>query len=210
MLNRICQIYRFLISLSVLGILGTGLCWSALAGETGTCPESVANHQTEWTALSFHNEMQSRQCHSLLSNVLKAQGGSNEKLAHAVYHQILAGESFRNIWGWPDKHKDWAGSYEGYNYMKVFWPALEAAEKSWDEGFEGGVKHDFAIGWTHAVTEDDFWINDYRNRTGRVTAIKSYLVLPGLILIFLLLIEALIDRLGFLPRWRFFYRYKYR
>lgn len=185
-----------------------GFSVSAQAADDNTCTEVAAVHQLEWTDLSVHTAIQSRKCHSRLSDTLKAQGGSNERLSHAVYHQILAGEGFRNIPLWPDKHKDWVGGYEGYDYVEVFLPALQAAENSWDAGFEGGVKHDFAIGWTHTVTEDDFWINEYRNRTGRLTGFKSYFVLPGLFLFLLVLIESLIHRLGWLPGWRFFYPYK--
>lgn len=131
-------------------------------------------------------------------------------LSHAVYHQILAGESFRTIPFWPDKHEDWVGAYDGYDYAAVFWPALKAARKSWDEGFEGGVKHDFAIGWTQTVTEDDWRINDFRERTGWLTGLGHYLVLPGMFFIVLALIESLLNRFGWFPKLRLFYRKKQR
>ena len=195
---------------SLLICFSLGIAIPISATEAILCPETLSDHSAGWTGLSFHNEIQQRDCHSQLSDALKAQGGSNEVLSHAVYHQILAGESFRDIPLWPDKHDDWVEPHEWYDYVEVFLPALKAAEKSWDEGFKGGVKHDFAVGWTQTVLDGDFWINEYRNRTGRITGIKSYLALPGLVFIFLLLIEAFIDRLGLLKGWRFFYRYKYR
>ncbi|WP_427454804.1 hypothetical protein [Litorimonas sp. WD9-15] len=191
-------------------ILTTLISTQSFAQDNPGCAETPRDHQSDWTVLPEHVQMQSRFCHSQLSDALKAGAETNERLSHAVYHQILAGESFRDIPLWPDKHEGWVKSYEGYDYTNVFSSALEAADDSWDQGFEDGGKHDFAVGWTQTVTEDDFRINDYRNRTGNITGVKSYLVIPGLILIFLVLTEAIIDRLGLFPGMRFFYRYKYR
>ena len=150
--------------------------------------------------------MESRDCHSQLSDELKAQGGSNDVLSHAVYHQILAGESFRDIPMWPDKHEDWVYDYQDFDYAAIFKPALDAAKESWDEGYEeGGTRHDFAVGWTETVTRNDYRIKDYRNRTGQFMGIKRYLGWPVLILVILTLIEKFIASRGQFPRLRFFY-----
>ena len=196
------------ICLAVWVWLGSSVAVSA--SEALPCSETLSDHKAEWTELFIHNDLQSRACHSGLSDELKALSGSNAVLSHAVYHQILAGESFRNIPLWPNSHKDWIEPYEWYNYTKVFLPALKAAEESWDEGFEeGGEKHDFAVGWTQTVLDGDFWINEYRNRTGRFTGLKSYLALPGLIFIILVLIEAKLESLGLLKGKRYLTRYVY-
>ena len=173
------------------------------AAEMPLCSETVEFHEMDWTALPVHKEKQSRDCHSHLSDALKAKANTNEMLSHAVYHQILAGESFRTIPLWPDKHEDWVSSYDGYYYTPVFWPALKAAKASWDEGFEGGVKHDFAVGWTQTVTETDFEIN---TRPLRYMAVKTYMALPTLLLIVLFFIEVLMDRFGWFPRCRLLHR----
>lgn len=183
---------------------------SAKTDDETLCLEIIvaATPQPDWAELHVHKEMQSRDCHSRLSDALKAQGGSNEVMSHAVYHQIMSGKSFRKIPLWPDKHRDWDRSYDGYDYFQIFWPALNAAEKSWDEGFEGGVKHDFAIGWTLAILEEDFEINDARSRGYWGRGIKTYLVIPVLILFFLILLDALFVRFGWFPSFRPFERMK--
>jgi len=202
-LRKICCSIVFVVFLS-------GLFTVSAVAEMQSCVEKVEFQQMDWTELSIHNEFQSRDCHSRFSAALKAKADTNEMLSHAVYHQILAGESFRKIPLWPNKHEDWIGSYDEYYYAAVFRPAIKAADESWEKGFNGGVKHDFAVGWTLAVLEGDFKINDERNRTGRNFAVKAYMGLPGLLLIILVLTESLIDRLGLFPGRRFFYRYKYR
>jgi len=202
-MRRIC--YAIFLTIFVIS-----LCAISMAAEGPSCEESVEAHRANWISLPSHDVMQSRECHSRLSDSLKAKAGTNDMLSHAVYHQILAGESFRKIPLWPDKHKDWIGAYDGFDYTAVFWPALEAAERSWDEGFEGGVKHDFAIGWTKTITETDFGINEYRNRTGGMTGLGHYLVLPVIFFTILALIEALFVRLGLFSGLRMFYRNKSR
>ena len=202
---------RKIFSVIIFIIYALGAFNSSASAEILPCSEAIEFHQLDWKTLPVHNDILSRECHSKLSHALKANADTNEMLSRAVYHQILAGKSFRKIPLWPDKHKDWVGAYDGYDYLAVFLPAIKAARESWEAGFDsGGYKHDFAIGWTLAVLKKDFEINETRNRTGRFTNLKNHLVLPGLILIFLVLIEALIDRFGWLPKIRLFYRYKYR
>ena len=211
MINAVSKINNLVFGSSLVVLIWIGSSVSALASEVSPCSETLLDHTLEWTILPFHEGMETRNCHSQLSDALKAKSGSNEVLSHAVYHQILAGESFQNIPMWPDKHEDWVDHYQGYNYAAIFKPALDAAKEAWDKGYEqGGARHDFVVGWTRAVLDDDFRINEYRNRTGGFTGLKSYMTLPGLIFILLVLMEGLIDRLGWLKGYRFFYRDKYR
>lgn len=180
------------------------------AAEIPLCPETVGFHEADWTELPIHKGLQSRDCHSRLSDLLKAKAATNKMLSHAAYHQILAGESFRTIPLWPDKHEDWISSYDGYDYAAIFFPALKEAKESWDEGFEGGVKHDFAIGWTQTILETDAGINEYRIRTGGMTGFGHYLVLPGIFFILLALTEAIFNRFGWFLGYRLFFRTKNR
>lgn len=200
--NHIRKIY----SLIVLIAFAVGLSLPTTAAEKSSCAETVEFHQINWTGLPIHKIMQSRNCHSQLSDALKMDASTNEMLSHAVYHQILAGESFRKIPLWPDKHDDWDGTYGGYSYTSVFLPALKAARESWDDGFEGGVKHDFAIGWTQTITESDFEINHDYIQTGRKSVARGHLLIPGLVLVLMILIEALFNRYGWFPNLRLFYR----
>lgn len=202
------MIMRKICCSSVLTVFLLGLSMISKAAELQPCTETTKYHQTGWMQLSIHNQPQSRDCHSQLSDALKEKATTNEMLSHAVYHQILAGESFQTIPFWPDKHEDWMGFYDGYDYSAVFRPAINAAEKSWGEGFNGGVKHDFVVGWTLTVTDGDFRNNDYRNRTGQILNVKSYIVWPGIILFLLVSIEAIFNKFGWFPRVRLYHRNK--